>query len=239
MIRKCYNCKRELTLSEAADGQKALDEVVESFPEFEGWVHCEGPPSEFVQENDTELKEACRGIDAELFPDSIHICRPCVVAQWRIEKGIDHINESGEDVKEFHEFIRNLSKRRRGMKEYRLKVEEVPKGETKEELISIAVKLDPIAIFNALHEGDKGRLLFRLLAAVLHDDSEFLDFNREEYTEAIKKAVRVIQRIYRNRWTADTCGLSADDAEMFGWDVTCLRKKERREKEERNGSGED
>lgn len=109
MTRKCYNCKRDLTLSEAADGQKALDEVQETFPEFEGWCHCGGPPEEFVQGDDVPLKEACGQIDAEFFPDSIHICRPCVVAKWVKEKGIEE-EEYAKEAKEFQEFIVSLGK---------------------------------------------------------------------------------------------------------------------------------
>lgn len=110
MTRVCYNCKRELTLQEAADGQLALDEVVESFPEFEGWVHCKGPPTEFVQEDDKELEECLASLGGcNFFPDSIHICRPCIVAQWKRERGIEDGGNYNKDVKEFQEFIRDLN----------------------------------------------------------------------------------------------------------------------------------
>ncbi len=122
------------------------------------------------------------------------------------------------------------------MTRYRLSVEEVPEAETKEEIISVAITMDPVAIFRALEEGDKGRLLFRLLAAVLHDESDSLEFYKEEYIEAAKATVKEIRNIYHGRWTDYTCGLSADDAETLGFDVTCLREQEQKEKEAKSKS---
>lgn len=107
---------------------------------------------------------------------------------------------------------------------YKLVVEEIPEGETKEEVIKVAIELDPVAIFNSLSEGEKGKLLFRLLAAVLHEDNELA--HMPKYREAIIQGVHAIRRIYKERWTTRSCGLSVDDAEMFGWDVSYKRKRE-------------
>lgn len=113
MTRLCFNCKRKLTVDEAADGQLALDEVVEAYPDFEGWVHCDGPDDEFVQEDDTELEEACNNIDAVFEPLVIQICRPCVVQKWAEEKGIEENAPYNRDLQEFHKFIQSLNKGRK------------------------------------------------------------------------------------------------------------------------------
>lgn len=113
MDRNCYSCRQQLTPYEAADGQKALDEVHETFPEFEGWDHCKGSPSEFIQEDDTELKKVCRENDTEFFPDAIQICRPCVVAKWAEEKGIEDGSDHDKDIKEFFEFMKTLNQKRK------------------------------------------------------------------------------------------------------------------------------
>lgn len=85
MIRMCFNCRKELTVDEAADGQKALEEVVAAHPDFEGWVHCKSPPDLFVREDDEELKEAVENLGVKFFPDTIQICKECVWEAWKKE----------------------------------------------------------------------------------------------------------------------------------------------------------
>jgi len=71
-------------------------------------------------------------------------------------------------------------------------------------------------ILSELDECEKGRLIFKLLADAVHCDSGFVT---PERIGAIKDAVRAVRRIFRERWTWDTCGLSREDAELFGWEV--------------------
>jgi len=83
--RICYGCNKELTLEEAAGGQKAVEQVENSSIEFEGWVHCQGEPGEFVQENDEELKELLAKMGVPFYDEVIHVCRKCVKQQVLLE----------------------------------------------------------------------------------------------------------------------------------------------------------
>lgn len=74
-MRKCYGCGKEMTAEEAAAGQIALDEAVnQPGSQYEGFVHCQGPPEVFVQEDD----EALEKLWPDFVPGAAQICIDCV-----------------------------------------------------------------------------------------------------------------------------------------------------------------
>lgn len=82
MLRKCYGCEKELTVFGAMKGQAVfnwIDKLAKSDPTrvFEGWVHCAGEDSQFVQKEDTELEELCEQMDVDLCEGSPHACNKC------------------------------------------------------------------------------------------------------------------------------------------------------------------
>ena len=89
MIRKCYHCDEDMTLEEAVEGQIALEKANQQADEFEGWVHCQGPNEQFIQEDDKELQEALKKVNVDFFPYGILVHRKCVEAVFKQETGRD------------------------------------------------------------------------------------------------------------------------------------------------------
>jgi len=83
--RECYACGKELSVQEAVEGWKTLDEA--GTEDFEGWVHCSGPSSVFAQPEDTELKEAIEEAGLTFYEKGILVCKSCVIKQWEADTG--------------------------------------------------------------------------------------------------------------------------------------------------------
>jgi len=87
--RVCYDCRKELTLEETIKGQIELDKKDEQARkegwEFEGWVHCQGMPEQFIRGEDNKLKMELekRGL---FFEGGIIVCKECVCKQFELER---------------------------------------------------------------------------------------------------------------------------------------------------------
>jgi len=94
------------------------------------------------------------------------------------------------------------------------------------EKVTVIVEVSIDSVIAELDEADKGRLIFKLLAEALRADQKVhvsdVDWIREAHekrVQAICDTAKAIRLIYRERWDWRTCGLSKEDAKLFGWDV--------------------
>ena len=85
--RICYDCGGNMTIEQAVDGLKALENANgNSNGEFEGWVHCQGPKEAFTQSNDIELCKAVEEAGIEYSEGVILVHRQCVKQAYEAER---------------------------------------------------------------------------------------------------------------------------------------------------------
>lgn len=112
------------------------------------------------------------------------------------------------------------------MNELKLTLEVVPLPLQKPDAIKARVTINMSTIVDALGEADKHRLILKLLAEVYHNRLDSICNGSDWYAnainselEAIRKAAGAAKFTYRQRIDWSSCGLSEEDAKLFGFDV--------------------
>lgn len=86
--------------------------------------------------------------------------------------------------------------------------------EKRSEMVLVRVQISLDDLLGTLNEGERGRLLFMLLAQVANNKR-----SGSKEVEVLKEAVKVVRKAGYDRWDWYNCGLSPQDAFLLGWEV--------------------
>ena len=85
-MKKCFVCKKEMSLVDIIVGYKILEILIGEDFGWEGYVHCKGSDDEFLSEKDVKILNKMKNLD--LFEGAVLVHAKCTILDFLKEKGL-------------------------------------------------------------------------------------------------------------------------------------------------------